>query len=202
MEGDDDHGCGRATPLRVVMAGQGSIQGFGGSALAPDCADRDPGAAQHHVPPRMNSEPRSRITPQGRPLPRAASVPPTGISHAPSAGSDQRRRSPAAPTAPTSRVQRCPAARRVTSGETAGEQTGTAFARPHGRPFRSGSRRPPHKPGAVPGASLTGPPERVQAIGSFFTAGRLSQRFPAATMQLMPVGVVLTTVQVPFCSEE
>ena len=42
----------------------------------------------------------------------------------------------------------------------------------------------------------------AQAIGSFFTAGRLSQRLPAATMQLTPVGVVLTTVQVPFSSEE
>jgi hypothetical protein len=45
-------------------------------------------------------------------------------------------------------------------------------------------------------------PLAAQAIGSFFTAGRLSQRLPAATMQLTPVGVVLTTVQVPFSSEE
>jgi hypothetical protein len=32
--------------------------------------------------------------------------------------------------------------------------------------------------------------------------GRLSQRLPAATMQLMTVGVVQTTVKVPFYSEE
>jgi hypothetical protein len=42
----------------------------------------------------------------------------------------------------------------------------------------------------------------AQAIGSFLASGRLSQRLPAATMQLIPVGVVLTTVQVPFSSEE
>jgi hypothetical protein len=42
----------------------------------------------------------------------------------------------------------------------------------------------------------------AQATGSFFTAGRLSQRLPAATMQLIPLGVVLTTVQVSFSWEK
>jgi len=40
-----------------------------------------------------------------------------------------------------------------------------------------------------------------QAIGSFLRSGRLSQLLPAATMQLRPLGVVLTTVQVFFSSE-
>jgi hypothetical protein len=50
----------------------------------------------------------------------------------------------------------------------------------------------------------TGPPllGSAQAMGSFFTAGRLSQRLPAATMQLIPLGVVLTTVQVSFSWEK
>lgn len=40
-----------------------------------------------------------------------------------------------------------------------------------------------------------------QAIGSSLMYGRLSQRLPAATMQLTPVGVVLTTVHVPWSLE-
>ena len=40
-----------------------------------------------------------------------------------------------------------------------------------------------------------------QAIGSVFRKGRLSQLLPAATMQLRPFGVVLTTVQVFLFSE-
>ena len=39
------------------------------------------------------------------------------------------------------------------------------------------------------------------AIGSLLRNGRLSQLLPAATMQLRPAGVVLTTVQVPLFSE-
>ena len=42
---------------------------------------------------------------------------------------------------------------------------------------------------------------RSQAVGSALIAGRLSQVLPAATMQLRPLGVVLTTVQVFFSSE-
>jgi hypothetical protein len=41
----------------------------------------------------------------------------------------------------------------------------------------------------------------AQAIGSDLISGRVSHVFPAATMQLRPAGVVLTTVQVPFSSE-
>lgn len=41
----------------------------------------------------------------------------------------------------------------------------------------------------------------TQAIGSSLANGRASQRLPAATMQLLPLGVVLTTVQVFFLSE-
>jgi hypothetical protein len=39
------------------------------------------------------------------------------------------------------------------------------------------------------------------AIGSLLMKGRLSHFLPAATMQLIPFGVVLTTVQVSFCVE-
>ena len=41
----------------------------------------------------------------------------------------------------------------------------------------------------------------AQAIGSVLMNGRLSQLLPAATMQLRPLGVVLTTVQVFLSSE-
>ncbi len=40
-----------------------------------------------------------------------------------------------------------------------------------------------------------------QAMGSWLTNGMVSQRLPAATMQLLPDGVVLTTVQVCLLSE-
>lgn len=40
-----------------------------------------------------------------------------------------------------------------------------------------------------------------QAMGSWLTNGIVSQRLPAATMQLLPAGVVLTTVQVCLVSD-
>ena len=66
----------------------------------------------------------------------------------------------------------------------------------------------PDGDGAVPRGEKGAPaPEVVavgapQAMGSVLIAGRFSQRLPAARMQLMPFGVVLTTVQVSFCCEK
>src|SRR5690606_11475369 len=66
----------------------------------------------------------------------------------------------------------------------------------------------PDGDGALPRGEKRAPaPEVVavgapQAMGSVFIVGRFSQRLPAARMQLMPLGVVLTTVQVSFCCEK
>ena len=66
-----------------------------------------------------------------------------------------------------------------------------------GLPSRGSPRR------AVGRASLVGrSPASSGQRGPLFTTGRLSQRLPAATMQLMPAGVVLTTVQVSFSWEK
>ena len=55
--------------------------------------------------------------------------------------------------------------------------------------------------GKDPGASPSGGRTDPYAIGSFLRKGRLSQLLPAATMQLRPAGVVLTTVQVFLFSD-
>lgn len=65
----------------------------------------------------------------------------------------------------------------------------------------AGSLRPargvaPRRPCRASGAA------RAYAIGSVLMKGRFSHRLPAATMQLMPFGVVLTTVQVSFSVDE
>jgi hypothetical protein len=57
-------------------------------------------------------------------------------------------------------------------------------------------RAPPRAGGPRPKGCAAG-----YAIGSLLRNGRLSQLLPAATMQLRPAGVVLTTVQVPLFSE-
>ena len=57
-----------------------------------------------------------------------------------------------------------------------------------------------HTPGKEPDAPLSLASEPY-AIGSFLNKGRLSQLLPAATMQLRPAGVVLTTVHVFLSSD-
>ena len=57
------------------------------------------------------------------------------------------------------------------------------------------------EPCRADGASADRGSAGAYAIGSVLMKGRLSHFLPAATMQLMPFGVVLTTVQVSFCVE-
>ena len=66
-------------------------------------------------------------------------------------------------------------------------------------PGGAGSRRTPAR--RVCELGPTGRGGSAQAIGSVLMNGRLSQLLPAATMQLRPLGVVLTTVQVFLSSE-
>jgi len=63
---------------------------------------------------------------------------------------------------------------------------------------RQAAGRPFH---AASGGRDRSAASRRQAIGPSLISGRLSQDLPAATMQLTPVGVVLTTVQVRLSEE-
>ena len=82
-------------------------------------------------------------------------------------------------------------------GEPQGHRPGTAR---RSTAARTWSRAPAQRSaGSRPCRSGRARRSAAYAIGSLLMKGRLSHFLPAATMQLMPFGVVLTTVQVSFC---